>query len=206
MLVLPEAGLVLLENPKTATMSIRAMLGAAAVVEVPRHANARLYAAEAAGLAARFGRSFRTVAVVREPLARLQSWHRYRQRAKVADGPRSAAGISFEAFVCATLDDRPPPYARVGRQDRFVGWNGRAAAVDHLFDFERLDLLVDVLSGRLGRPLRLPHRNASPPAAPAKPLSEEVLALLIRARADEFALYRAVAAAGVLTRAGAPGP
>ncbi len=199
MLVLPGAGLVILENPKTATQSVRAMLDGVAEVLEPRHAQARGYSRLAGEIAARHGRAFETVSVVREPLDRVASWYRYRQRTGIPDPGKSTAGLDFETYLMATLERDPPGFARIGRQDRFTGWRGGRSEIDLLFDFARLDLLVAFLAERLGRPLHLPHRNRSPEAA-AGPVSEAAMARFRQARAGELSLYTTVAAAGVLVR------
>jgi hypothetical protein len=141
-----------------------------------------------------------TVAVIRSPIERLASWHRYLQRDRVAGGPRSTRGVGFDDFIRAMLSPDPPAYARVGRQDRQVGWTGTGAAVDHLFDYARLDLLMLFLSALLPPDRRLPERNQSPTVAPQM-LHPETEALLRERHAAEFALYAAVAAEGYLARA-----
>ena len=203
MLVIRKAGLVIFEVPKTGTQALRAMLGRKAEIGyggAPRHIGAAAYAANhAAALAAEVGRVPETVAVVRAPIDRLASWHRFLQRDRVAGTERSTTGISFDAFVLAMLSRDPPLYARVGRQDRQVGWNGSEAAVDHLFAYDRLDLLVAFIAKRVPKAGVLPERNASP-EVPTGLLSPETEALLRKRNAAEFAMHAAVAAEGYLRR------
>lgn len=203
MLLIRAAGLVILEVPKTGTQALRGLLGRRAEVGyggAPRHIGVGGYAGKhAATLAAELGRAPETVAVIRAPIDRLASWHRYLQRDKVAGGTRSTRGITFDAFVRAAISPDPPHHARVGRQDRQVGWNGTSAAVDHLFDYERLDLLLAMLAPFVPPHKTMPARNLSPPVPP-EPLSPETEALLRERHAAEFALYDAVAAEGYLRR------
>lgn len=203
MLLLRGAGLVILEVPKTATQALRAALGGAAEAGLegaPRHLTARAYLdTYAASAAEACGRVPETVAVVREPLARLESWHRYLARDKVAGAAHSTAGLGFAAFVEGVLAPGRPRWPQVGRQDRFVGWDGQAALVDHLFDHARLDLLVAFLAGRLGAAFALPARNISP-ARVAEPLPAALMAQVRAVRAAEFALHEAVAREGHLRR------
>ncbi len=203
MLLLREAGLVILEVPKTATQALRAALAGLAEPGfdgAARHVTAMAYHdRHAAAAALACGRVPETVAVVREPLSRLESWHRYLARDKLAGAPQSTEGVAFAAFIAALLAPGRSRYPQVGRQDRFTGWDGRAARVDHLFDHARLDLLVAFLAGRIGADVSLPARNVSPPRA-AEPLTEALMAQLRAARAAEFQLYDAVAAAGHLQR------
>lgn len=209
MLVLEKAGLVFLANPKTATQALRAMLARHAI-PVPgntggRHVNARLYARRwAHRVTEAIGRPAETVAVMREPLAHLESWYRYRQRPALRGHENATHGLSFAEFIEALLSPDPPPFARIGRQDRFLGFlEEDVPPVDYIFDFDRLDLLVLFLSDRLGTYLTLPVRNVSPPADPALlDLPPELLARLKQAHASEFDLYERVADMGVLeTRA-----
>lgn len=207
MILLRDAGIVILEIPKTATQALRAMLQGLAEVDfagAARHVPVGRYLADhAAAAAAACGRMPETVAVVRDPLDRMASWHRYLARDRMAGHVRSSASRGFAEFVSAALDRTLPQFQSVGRQDRFVGWDGRRAAVDHLFAHDRLDALVAFLADRTGRPLRLPARNVSPARAP-EPLPPALLARLQAKRAAEFDLHRAVARRGHLRRGAMP--
>ena len=208
MLILPGARLAVLEAPKTGSLSLRAMLAPLAdpaSLALARHMGVAGFARRLASpLAARHGAPFQTVAVVREPLGRLESWYRYRMRGRVAALEVSTRGMTFDAFVSAFLDPEPPPFARVGRQDAFVGWAEGRARVDHLFDYARLDLLVGFLADRTGQALVLPLRNRTPrtPRRLDMSLRDATLARLAETLAGEVDLYDAVQAAGHLVRAG----
>ena len=204
MLVLPEARLVFLANPKTATQSLRAMLGPFALREPPfdakihEHIGLRPFARRwRAGLVARLGGPVESFAVMRAPVARLESWYRYRMRDGV-DAGKSTRGMVFDDFARAAVSADPPPAARLGCQARFLGWNGARPGVDHLFDYDRLDLCLAFLSDRLGVDLVLPRHNVSPSLADVGPcvLSDTARAAYRAGRAEEFALYAALRAAG----------
>ncbi len=207
MLVLEASRLVFLANPKTATQSVRAMLRGRAMAgpwqEDPgsRHGGIVPFNRKwRAVVEERVGGPVEVFAVVREPLARLDSWFRYRKR-NAPEDPRSTQGVDFEAFLQAVLADAPPDFARVGAQDRFVGWTGAGAMVDVLFDYARLDLMMEFLSDRVGQRLHLPVRNTSVLPAdgvPAVPM--DVMEGLRRKLSGEFALHAAVAETGVLFR------
>ena len=207
MLFLQDAGLVFLAMPKAASQSIRkALLPHAADLgaeEPSRHINIEMFNRD---LRARFedriGRRVETFAVVRNPVERLSSWHRYRQRPAIAGTPNSTRGIGFEAFVKATLEPDPVPFAALGTQDRFVSWDGTTAAVDYLFDYPRLDLMVGFLAARLGAVVALDTVNKSRPkvAPPVELLSKPALRALRAGYAAEFALHHAVRKAGILMR------
>ncbi len=204
MLVLRKAKLVFLANPKTATQSLRAMLAPYAKATPDetgdKHINAQIYGRKwARRVAARIGAEPETFAVMREPLDHLGSWYRYRQRDALRGHENSTHGLGFAAFVEARLSDDPPPFARIGRQDRFLGFLDSGPPVTHIFDYAQLNLLIRFLSDRLGVAMRLPHRNASPGAAPqALALPDDLAARLRALHAAEFALYDRVRQAGRL--------
>ena len=204
MLVLKKARLVFLANPKTATQALRAMLAphARATPENTgdKHINASIYARRwAARITKRIGAEPETFAVMREPLEHLGSWYRYRQREALRGHENSTHGITFEEFVRARLQDDPPAFARIGRQDRFMGFLNAGPPVRYIFDYARLDLLILFLSERLETDLVLPTRNVSPRIDPAAlHLPDDLLARLKETYAGDFALYHQVSDLGVL--------
>ncbi len=208
MLVLFDHGLVFLEVPKTASTAVRRMLEPHAGRPWPepgfdaRHVGVRRYRTQfERPLAEALGRPAETFCVVREPLERLDSWYRYRQRPAIVGLPASTRGMSFADFVEDCLCDDPPPHARVGSQVRFTGFAGGQAAVDHIFDYRRLDLLVGFLAARTGVALQLGRRNVSPLAeGPGEGPSEALSARFRALRPEEVALYDKVRTAGVLRR------
>ena len=203
MLVLRKARLVYLANPKTASQAIRAMLGPhaerpEAARDAP-HMNARTFARRwSARLEAELGGPVETVAVMREPLAHMDSWFRYRQRDAIRGRPNSTAGLTFAEFVEARLSDDPPPYAALGRQDRFLGFIDGGPPVTHVFDYADLGRMVDFLSDRLDTALSLGERNVSPRAERAPDLPEGLAARFRRVHRTEIALYELVAETGHL--------
>ncbi|MFN4153058.1 MAG: gamma-glutamyl kinase [Paracoccaceae bacterium] len=211
MLVLETARLVYLANPKTATQSLRALLApfAQATPDETRHKhiNARTYARKWADpIRARIGARPETFAVMREPMAHMGSWFRYRQREALRGHENSTHGLAFAAFVEARLSDDPPPFARIGRQDRFLGFIDGGPPINYIFDYASLDLLLDFLSSRLGADLSLPHRNVSPTADDtALTLPAGLLARFRAAHSAEFALYDRVRQSGMLHSPEAPG-
>lgn len=203
MILLPAAGLVILEMPKAASQSLRAMLEGLAdpgFLALPRHVGAAGFAASHRPAAeAIAGRGLETVCILREPVARLRSWWAYR-----AGRGQLPPGLPFAAFAEACTGPAPPDWARVGRQDRFAGWDGQGAAVDHVFDHAALPRLVAFLDRRCGRQLRLPRRNVSAPPVANPLLTPLQEAALRRALAGECAFHAAVARAGHLRRGPAP--
>ena len=208
MLVLPKARVVYLATPKTASQAIRAMLSPhAETPETARqfpHMNAATYARRwAPFLLDTLGYAPETIAVMREPMEQMKSWFRYRQRESLIGHPNSTYGISFADFVEGRLADPQPPFAAVGRQDRFLGFLEGGPPVTHVFDYARLDLFVAFLQGRLDTPLSLESRNMSPPEDANPPdLPSSLLKRFRSVHAAEFALYARVSATGYLLTRG----
>jgi len=205
-LVLAQARLVVLLTPKTGSQSLAAALAPHALPAGPgvkgRHIGATRYARDhAAAIAEALGELPRTLAVMRAPVDRLGSWFRYRARQGVADPAKMTAGLSFAEFVAATLEANPPSFARIGRQDQFLGLAGQGPPVDLIVDFARMDLLEAHLSDALGLPVRLPHRNVSPGDPPDLTLPLDLIDRFRAARSGEFALYDRVSASGLLETA-----
>ncbi len=204
MFLLKTAGLVLLSNPKTAGRSLRSVLASMPddVDFFPKHRHLtadgfhRMFRAQ---IAAELGKEPETFAVMRAPRDHMESWYRYRLRAAVKGQPASTRGISYPDFVAARLANPAPAYARIGRQDRFLGLRGGRVRVTHVFDYARLDLLVQFLSDNLGKEIVLPRINVSPVVANEVLILPEELETRYRtAHAAEFELYDKVAKAGVL--------
>jgi hypothetical protein len=204
LLILPQARLAVLATPKAASQTLRAALRPFAFSSGPfaeagsRHISAMVYHKHWRHRAERVARTaLETVAVIRDPLDRAESWYRYRQR-KLEGEPNSTRGISFDSFLLSAAQPEPPSNASIGDQARFLGWDGTAPQVDHLFAFDRLDLIAAFLSDRLGQTLLLPHRNASPSRETLQlgPASAQARAAFAASRAAEDALYQRVMAAG----------
>lgn len=193
MLVFWKAKLVVLAVPKTGTTALQEALlphADAAILAPPekKHVTARRYRAQLAPFFENRGaRRLETMAVIREPVDWLMSWHRYRARPEIAGSASSTAGIDFDQFVDGWLRDPEPEFARVGRQSRFVSDGAGEVIVDHLFRYETLDLAVGFLETRLGHKLELSRRNVSPRAEVA--LAPEIEARLRREAAADFALW-----------------
>lgn len=200
MLVFAAANLVLFAVPKTGSTAYHlALRGKADIVLAGRaaikHMTARKYDRHFAPyLAQAHGLTPERVAVIRDPLEQIRSWYRYRQRPDAAGRPNSAAGLSFDDFVLAALEDAPPAYAKLGSQLAFVSDRHGAIRVEHLFAYERPVVFRQFLSDRLGFEVKTEQKNVSPPAP--TPISAQVEAKLRAARAAEFALHDSILAAG----------
>ncbi|EBA17903.1 hypothetical protein RSK20926_19232 [Roseobacter sp. SK209-2-6] len=196
MLVFYSERLVLLSVPKTGTTAFQEALLARADMSIsdpPQLKHAPLY---------RYNRWIRPMfervcdaelevaAVVREPISWLSSWYRYRKRPFLDGKENSTKEISFDDFVRAYCKGKPPSYANVGSQAKFLEAQPNGCAVKHLFRYEEQDKLVAFLNDRLKFDLNLPRRNVSPNVA--TPLKPDIEALLRRKRPEEFTLYESI--------------
>jgi len=193
MLVFWKEKLVFLSVPKTGTTAYQNALSPHADIVVndpPELKHAPLY---------RYNRFFRpmfdkvggekmeTLAVVREPISWLGSWYRYRQRPFMAGHPNSTHTISFDAFVEAYMTGKPPGFANVGSQAKFLEPRPNGTKVHHLFQYEDQPRLRKFLENRLGITMKLKQENVSPPMELR--ISPDVETKLRRKRADEFTLW-----------------
>lgn len=198
MLLFAREKLAFLAVPKTGSTAWAEALGDRAdmVLRGPpalRHITLRRFRNRLLPILERSGvTGIETVAVIREPEAWLGSWYRYRARPALDGLPVSTRGISFETFVTAYLAEDRPPYADLGAQARFVAPGRDGRGVDYLFRHDAPAALAAFLEARLGGPIALPVRNVSPPMA--LDLSAATRARLRRERAEDFALYEALAA------------
>lgn len=200
MLVFVDANLVLFAVPKTGSTAYHMALRGKADISLAnkaylKHMTARKYDRDFAPyLATAHDLRPEGVAVIRDPLDHLRSWYRYRQDPKGQGRGTSAAGVSFDDFVRATLQDSPPPFARVGTQFAFVTDGQGALRVRHLFAYERPLILRRFLEERIGTRIEPKEVNVSPRAE--TPISPEVEAELRSRRADDFALHAQILDSG----------
>lgn len=199
MLVFWKARLVLLAVPKTGTTALEEALlphADAAILNPPaqKHCTVRRYRNQLQKFFEQRGaRKLELVAVVREPIGWLSSWHRYRARDEIVGSPNSTAGITFDDFVEAWLMEAPPDFARVGRQSRFVAEEDGGIGVDHLFRHDRLADAVSFLEGRVNARLEVGRSNVSPGVSSV--LGAEMESRLRQEAPEEFALWDKVCAA-----------
>lgn len=202
MLVFHTQNLVVFAIPKTGSTALEAALApqASVVVRAPpaqRHMNWGVYSTTWEPVIRQaLGGTPEGFAVLREPVERLRSWYRYRSGPQFDGTDLSCAEVGFDGFVDASLSDDPPPFARVGSQDKFVMSRAGEIQIHHLFDHAQMPLALDWLSARLGRKISLGRRNPSPDR-PA-PLEAGLLDRLRTARAREFDLHSRVASRGHL--------
>jgi hypothetical protein len=164
-------------TPKCASNSIEAMLKPHADIHLlgspqVRHTNARQYekhiqpylADVSAEQTTESTKPIERVAIVREPVAWLHSWYRFRARSALrnADSQNSTAHVSFSEFVDAYLSEQQPPFAQVGTQLEFLTDTEGKLGVDRLYAYDNLNDLAAYFSTLVGQQLSLTSINVSP--------------------------------------------
>ncbi|MGC3937196.1 gamma-glutamyl kinase [Roseobacter sp. EG26] len=141
------------------------------------------------------GTELQVMAVVREPISWLGSWYRYRQRPSMRGDPKATFDVSFDEFVMAYSKGKPPPFADVGSQARFLAPQANGTRVTYLFAYENQALIQAFLKDRVGVLPDIGRENTSPEMALS--LSKEVEDRLRRKCAAEFELYDSVRPKGL---------
>lgn len=153
---------------KTGTTAIEASLDPLCDIKMSRdprikHMQLRKFERFVRPLLATVGaKEVETTCLFRHPEDWLGSWFRYRARPQIAGTPNSTAGLDFETFVNAYLEDKPPPFANVGRQARFVALNSGDVGIDHLFRYDNFAAYLAFLEARFSTRLHVERRNVSP--------------------------------------------
>ncbi len=138
--------------------------------------------------------------VMREPIDWLFSWYRYRQRKDLTDPKHEfhhnyTGNMSFDDFVEGYLaEGKRPPFANVSSQGAFLKLDDGSVGVDTVYAMERLDLVAEFLSQKLGTKIELPMRNKAPEMAMS--LSADNRVRLEKSLADDIAIYRQVSQDG----------
>ncbi|WP_424977599.1 gamma-glutamyl kinase [Leisingera sp. S232] len=198
MMIFFKERLALLSVPKTGTTAFQAALRNRAdlvISDPPELKHAPLY---------RYNRWIRPMfekvcgaelevaAVMREPVSWLGSWYRYRQRPALDGNPNSTKGVSFDDFLHAYCKGKPPAFANVGSQAKFLETQPNGCKVNHLYRYEDQEALKKFLEQRLNQEIHLDRRNVSPTAELT--LGADTKAILHRKRPAEFELYETIPA------------
>ena len=143
--------------------------------------------------------------IIRSPLEWLESWYRYRRRSELMSpehpNHKNYTGhLSYNQFVTAYLSEaKPRPYfARFKNQYRFVQLRNGAIGVDRIFCMDRLDLVSEYLSNKIGRDVSIDFKNRSPKRI--LELDQKIKKKLQEHLAKDIALYKAVRKNGELTQ------
>lgn len=198
MLIFTDRKLAFLATPKTGSTAIEmALRGSADIIFKGRrkHVNAIKFRNQVAPFMERgFGVELKSMALMRDPEDQLRSWFKYRSRLQRAGDPMSTEGMTFDEFITAYLSEDPPAYTKVGSQEGFLLTKSGDLCVDHLFQYERMEVFLDFLEDIFGKAIIPPVKNVSPLVD--APLSPHLAEALRDRRAGEFALYDRLDAAG----------
>jgi hypothetical protein len=127
---------------------------------------------------------------VREPISWLGSWYRYRRRPFVKGQKNSTHEVSFDEFVLGYLNDKPPAFANVGSQAKFLEPRPNGTSVTHLFRYEDQSRLVQFLEARLQTQISTGRENVSPEID--LQLSPEIETRLRSERKEDFDLWKKI--------------
>lgn len=140
-----------------------------------------------------------TLVVVRDPIARLHSaWRNKATRRVLARGELedlTDEGLPHEPDF-GTFVDRLEAYRFVSRPVRIhthpLAWHlgPDLGFFDHVFELERVDALLGLLSARAGRPVSMPRRNASEVDVRSDALTAAQRARLAELTAPDYAWLR----------------
>lgn len=138
-------------------------------------------------------------AVIRDPIDHARSWYKYRSPQRMdPKAPSCHGGVSFDDYVLDAISPRPSKAAGIGSQASFLSLEVGNVPVDHLFAYDRQDLLQDFIEARFGQRIDPKPKNVSPKVE--ADLSPDVEAAFRAARPADFALYDQVVAAGGILR------
>lgn len=195
MIVFIKEKIVILSAPKTGTTSLQAALEPHSSImfrDPPgiKHINLGKYQRQIRKLFENLANGpLETFGIIRHPLDWMGSWYRYRQRDQLKGHQNSTHGVQFDEFLNAYMSEDRPHFARVGDQSRFFQPRPNDAPVDHLFQYEQMDLALGFLEDRIGRKIQLPHKNVSPKLN--LPVSNPCVDSFEQYAASQFALWHA---------------
>ncbi len=178
MLCLPKQGFVLLSMPKCASTSLVTALAPQASIVFQgnpslKHMGCRGFDRHVRPILGRVGhprRSYEVVSLFREPVAWLDSWHRYRSRPGLKQrGDTSYAGdLSFEEFAERYIagEGQPGPAAHgpivYGRPARFISLGeDMRVETDRLFALEAPEVWGAWIDEQMGGRVEIGQRNRS---------------------------------------------
>lgn len=166
MLIFWERRLVFLATPKAGSTAIEAALEGLANVAVQRppelkHTDLRRYRRHIAPWLHQItGDRFTTVALMREPIAWLQSWYRFRLRDDAVDPDDPPLPGSFAAFAANYADTSGQTFGAIGRQLEFL--TDGEDRIDRIFRYEDMPAFTHFLEDRLDCAISLPRLNVPP--------------------------------------------
>ncbi|MBN7795021.1 sulfotransferase family 2 domain-containing protein [Parahaliea mediterranea] len=172
-----------------------------------KHINAQDFQTFVMGYTRKVQRHLRitTFCLMRDPVDWLFSWYRYRQRKDLRDPNHPFAhnytgNMSFDEFATAFMSEgERPTFANLPTQSEFLLLDNGEIGVDRVYSMDRLDLVAEFLSERIGKSIQVPHKNKAPSLA--MELSPDIRNALEQSLARDVELFQQVREAGVLESA-----
>ncbi len=139
-----------------------------------KHINAKTYHRHVVPMLEKAGvnEKIETFCIMREPVERIFSWYRYQMRPLLANPEHHAHAkytghMTFEEFVLGYIsDDKPIHSSKIGKQADFITLQDGTVGVDRVFPLEDMSAVEEFLSTKIGKKIRIPHRNVSPVEKP----------------------------------------
>ncbi len=190
---MPQAGFCFLAMTKTGSTAIERTFQRHAQIAVRRpprmkHMTARSFDRLLAPVLEHYGHpreDYELLCVVREPVAWVHSWWRYRQRPGVEAHTASTAGLSFPAFAAQVVAGE----VVLGSSSSFVRVAEGRPPVERVYRYDHLADAVAWMAGRLGVDVpEVPRVNESP-AAQEQVVDRATRSALQAFYADDAALY-----------------
>jgi len=106
--------------------------------------------------------------LIREPLERMESWYRYRSRNELKNPrhpnhKRYTGNISYNDFIQQYISkDKKKSFTKLKTQYRFLILHNGQIGIDHILPMDRMDLVNDFLSKKIGKKIKIPFKNVSP--------------------------------------------
>lgn len=202
-------GFAFLCVPKTASTSIEsAIKGDCDIIfsghPKVKHIDAQAYSSNIRPLLPHAKR-IESFCLIRSPLEWLESWYRYRSRKELMvpkhpDHKNYTGHLSYNEFVTAYLSEAKPrpSFAWLKSQYSFIHLRNGAVGVDRIFCMDRLDLVSEYLSHKIGRDVFIDFENRSPKRISV--LDQTIKKKLQEHLAKDIALFKAVRKNGELTQ------
>lgn len=108
-----------------------------------------------------------TFCLIREPVDWVYSWYRFRTRDDLKNPAHPnhnnyTGNISFAQFINDLVDKKDVPYVNIGSQSQFIKLDNGSIGIDNIFPIERMDLVRNFLSKKIGKEINIPVRNVAP--------------------------------------------
>jgi len=143
--------------------------------------------------------------LIRDPLERMESRYRYKTRDEIKNPNHPnhrnyTGGMSYNEYIKEYISEgKRKPFANLASQYDFLTMTNGEIGVDHIMPMNRLDLVADFLSKKIGREIEIPHENISPKFSTS--LDHELEKQLRQYLAEEIVMYEFIKGHGKFNKA-----